>query len=217
MGSVANATTTKFTLYADNGTPNNPNDDTQITTQSWGADSAADDEWVNFMTTNRRNYPGQNFRLNVRSTAGSSENGFDLRVGPKRLTSLTPFDPLNGTTIAADGHLPMNFNTSGTVNIALGTLPVEAAGGTLDIRKFDTDVGAKSITYTCSTLPGKSWSGTLSGDGTFATDTINVPTSYTTAGVWYASYTAGTGDTSVWDMSYSNSGPGRPGTIKLIR
>ncbi len=216
VGSVADATTTQYTLYADHGTPNNPNDDTLISTRSWGADPTADNQWANFFTGNRNLYPGQNFRLNVVSTAGASENGFDLRVGPKR-TGAAVFDPLNGTSIAADGHLPMNFNQDGTVNIALGTLPVEAAGGTLEIRKFDTDVGAKSITYTCSTLPGKSWPGTLSSDGTFATDTINVPSNYTVAGVWSATYQAGTGDTSVWDMSYSNSGPGRPGTIKLIR
>ncbi|RYX84360.1 hypothetical protein EON83_10635 [bacterium] len=217
-GTVLDATVTQYALYDDHGTPNNPDDDgLPIAIKSYGADITTDGKWVNFYTGDRSLLPNSNFRLNVVSTAGSSENGFDLRIGPTR-TGSQAFDPNNGTAIAADGHLPMNFNQSGTVKIALGTLPVEAAGGTVDIRKFDTDVGAKSITYSCSSLPGYVFpAGTLSADGKFATDTLNVPASYTTAGTWYAEYQAGTGDTSVWDMSYSNAGPGRPGTIKLIR
>ncbi len=101
--------------------------------------------------------------------------------------------------------------------MALGTVPISAAGGQLTITKFDTDVGAGTITYTCDTLPGRSWPGTLSGNGTFATDNLQIPDDYTTAGIWRASYVAGLQDTSVWDMSYDKSGPGSPGTIKLVR
>lgn len=217
-GTVADATITQYALYDDHGTPNNPNDDgAPLYVKSYGADPTTDGKWVNFYTGDRSLLPNSNFRLNVVSTGGSSENGFDLRIGPAH-TASQAFDPNNGTAIAADGHLPMNFNQSGSVKIALGTLPVEAAGGTVEIRKFDTDVGATSITYSCSSLPGYTFpAGTLATNGNFATDTLQVPTSYTTAGVWYAQYNAGVGDTSVWDMSYSNAGPGRPGTIKLIR
>lgn len=220
-GTSPDATTTRYTLYDDNGTPSNLYDDVQLATMTYGgtsaADIAADSKWITMLTDRRtnRSKSNSNYRINVTPISGSSENGFNLRAGPS-LTTGQAFNPSNGTSISADGHIPMNFNVDGDVNIALGTLPVEAAGGTMDIRKFDTDVNAKSIVYTCSSLPGKSWTGNLSGNGTFTTDTIPIPSNYT-PGVWYATYTAGLGDTSVWDMSYSNSGPGSPGPIKLVR
>lgn len=221
-GNYSNATKTVYTLYQDNGTQD-PSDDTQIGQVTYGAtksaDQAVDMTWVKAFNFNRDLY-GANvqFRLNVTSTAGSSENGFDLRAGPSRSGS-TAFDPNNGTSISAQGHIPMNFNTSGTVTISLGSAPKEAAGGTMTVRKFDTDVGATAITYTCSALPGWSTPGTLSGNGTFATDTFTIPNSYYTSGpgTWMATYTAGLGDTSVWDMTYSNGGQGKPGPIKLVR
>ena len=217
-GTSANATTTLYSLYDDKGTPSDPSDDGQPLFQRsyGGADSASDMKWNTVFEGNRQYLPNSNFRLNVKTTAGSSENGFDLRVGPKRSTGQA-FNANNGAKVVAQGHLPINFNTSGTVKITLGTIPVEAAGGDLTIRKFDTDVGSKSIVYTCSTLPGKSWPGKLSSDGTFASDVIGVPDEYKTAGTWYAEYVAGSNDTSVWDMSYANYGPGKPGRIKLIR
>ena len=89
-------------------------------------------------------------------------------------------------------------------------------GGKLTVRKFDTDVGAQYITYTCSSMPNKSWSGIKSANGQFATDVIDLPSDYT-EGTWYANYAAGANDTSVWNMSYSNAGPGTPGYIKLVR
>ena len=258
-GTIANATTTRYTLYFDNGTVN-PNDDIVVGTRSWGADGAASDmKWVSAFefdrTEARFNVPNGGFRLNVKSTAGSSENGFDLRAGPKREETTTyttetyisgyyypqifgnrypiyserqvattvpapNWNPNNGTTIQAEGHLPINFNISGTTKMALGRVPPEAGGGELIIRKFDTDIVAKTIVYTCDKLPGKSWPGTLSTDGTFATDTIRIPDSYKSlaeAGTWYAEYVAGEQDTSVWDMSYTGNGPGKPGQVKLVR
>ena len=221
-GTSPDATTTVYSVYDDNGTPNNPADDIFLDSETYGgssaADKAANSKWVNLFDDRRssRSKTNSNYRVNVRSTGGSSENGFDLRAGP-RLTGSQTFNPTNGTAIAADGHIPLNFNTSGSITIALGKVPIQAAGGTMKISKFDTDVGAQTITYTCSTLPGMSWSGVLSTDAGFKTDTIDVPTSYTTIGTWYATYGAGQGDTSVWDMSYSNAGPGSPGTIQLIR
>lgn len=211
-------TTTVYSLYWDNQTPANPYDDVFIATKSAGGttstDISYDMKWNNFFSFNRASYVGGNFRINVKSTAGASENGFDLRAGPANATT---WNKNNGTSITADGHLPMNFNTAGTVTVNLGTVPVQAANSQLIITKFDTDVGSKSVTYQCSTLPGMSWSGTLSGQGTFATDQIQVPSNYTTAGNWTATYAAGSGDTSVWDMSYTGYGPGSPGSVKLIR
>lgn len=213
---ATDATVTKYTLYYDNNTPNDPSDDIKLDQKSVGFDSSTDMKWDQMF--NVRQYPQfpGDLRLNVTSTSGSSENGFDLRAGPKRAAN-EEWDPTKGLKITGDGHLPINFNQSGNVNIALGTIPVEAAGGNLTIRKFDTDVGAQSITYTCDSLPGKSWSGVLSLNGQFASDTFEIPAEYTTPGVWRASYRAGNQDTSVWDMSYDKSGPGSPGSIKLIR
>ena len=280
-GTIKDATTTRYSLYFDNNTAKT-SDDVLIGSREWGADGADSDmKWVEAFEFNRQAYGNGNFRLNVKSTAGSSENGFDLRVGPKREETTTteteryitgyrrykgyasqrttftladgskvtvprgsnydfydssdpifatrdktvttpapPWDPNNGTAIQAIGHLPINFNVDGTIRMKLGKVPPKAGGADLIIRKFDTDVKAQSIIYTCDLLPGQSWKGTLSTDGTFATDRIRIPKSYrdlTTAGTWYAEYVAGNQDTSVWDMSYNGVGDGSPGSIKLVR
>ena len=279
-GTAANATTTKYTLYWDKGTAD-PADDEEIGTRSWGGNGADSDmKWVSAFEFDRQTYRTGNFRLNVTSTAGSSENGFDLRAGPKReatttyvteryVSSQTHFrgyisqpyrgyapgsnsgiyynipagyydfydpvyserqvaqntpapdwNPNNGTSIQAVGHLPINFNISGTTKMTLGKVPPQAGGGELIIRKFDTDIASRTITYSCDKIPNKTWPGTLSTDGTFATDTIRIPESYrdlAEAGTWYAEYVAGNQDTSVWDMSYTGVGDGRPGQIKLVR
>ncbi len=281
-GTIADATTTQYTLYYDNGT-SDPNDDVLIGSRSWGGDGAATDmKWIEAFRFDRNDpkYRNGNFRLNIKSTAGSSENGFDLRAGPVREETTTytteryvsgqthfkgtlsqpysgyapnsnsgiyynlpkgPYDfydpiyserqkpivtpapewnPNNGTSIQAEGHLPINFNVSGTIKMTLGKVPPTAGGGELIIRKFDTDINSKSITYSCDKIPGKTWPGTLASDGTFATDTIRIPDSYRNlaeSGTWYAEYVAGNQDTSVWDMSYTGNGPGKPGQIKLVR
>ena len=230
VGSLTNATTTKYTLYYDRGTPDDPTDDVEIDTRSYGNTSATDMRWNSVFNLNRdaaaylKDAQGNavvgNFRLNVTSTSGESENGFGLRAGPTR-TGSTPFNSTNGTKINGVGHIPINFNIDGTATIRLGTVPTSAAGKEVIIRKFDTDVqasngAANTVTYTCSTLPGFSYSGKLSGNGLFATDTIPVPASYT-EGVWSVTYSAGRQDTSMWDMSYTGYGPGTPGNIKLVR
>ena len=235
VGSSANATTTKYTLYYDAGTPDDPTDDTIVGSPlSYGNNSTTDMRWNSLFSFNRAdaaykkdgdgkalaNGAMGNFRLNVTTTGGASENGFGLRAGPARASN-TSFDSTNGTKIIGVGHLPINFNIDGTATIRLGTVPTSAAGKEVIIRKFDTDVqqssgAANTVTYTCSSLPGKSWSGQLSGNGLFATDTISVPSTYT-EGTWSVTYTAGRQDTSMWDMSYTGYGPGTPGSIKLIR
>ncbi|RYX84362.1 hypothetical protein EON83_10645 [bacterium] len=234
VGSSTNATTTKYTLYYDSGTPDDPTDDVYISEQSYGNTSATDMKWNSVFTLNRdaaaykkdgagatlSNGAVGNFRLNITTTAGASENGFGLRAGPVR-TGSTAFSATNGTKITGVGHLPINFNIDGTATIRLGTVPTSAAGKEVIIRKFDTDVQAASgaankVVYTCSSMPGFTFTGNLSGNGLFATDTIPVPTSYT-EGTWSVTYSAGRQDTSMWDMSYTGYGPGTPGKIKLIR
>lgn len=206
------ATTTRYNLYYDNNTPFNPNDDVLVGSQSYGDTSTTDMKWNSVFNFSRSSYGAGNFRLNATTTAGSGENGFSLRVNKQGQT----FSSTNGTSISAQGHLPMNFNNGGTVGIVLGDVPTEAAGGQLEIAKFDTDVGSLSVVYTCTSLPGQTFNGVLSSDGTWKTDFITLPANYT-QGTWTATYTAGANDTSVWEMSYSNSGPGRPGRIKLVQ
>ena len=215
-GTYANATTTLYSLYYDNNTPNNPTDDVLIDSQSFGNDLTTDMQWADVFDFKRNSYGAGNFRLNATTTAGSSENGFNLRVSKQGKNGAPPvFDPDNGTSISATGHLPMNFNYGGYSNIVLGDVPTEAAGGQLEVRKFDTDVGSQSVIYTCSSLPGQSFPGVLSGNGEFTTDYITLPANYT-AGTWTASYTAGAQDTSVWEMAYSNGIAGQPGRIRLV-
>lgn len=210
--STSDITNTRYRLYADNGTPFNPNDDTLIWTGQYGNDPTTDMKWNAVFHGNRSAFAGQQFRLNVVGLSGGSENGFQVRAGPYNATT---FNPNNGTDITAQGHLPMNFNTSGNTTITLGYVPAQAAGKQLQIRKFDTDVGGQSVIYTCDTLPNQSWPGVLSGDGAFTTDSISVPAGFT-GGNWKATYTAGAQDTSVWDMSYTGSGPGVPGGVSLV-
>ena len=227
-------TTTRYRLWADNGTPDDFTDDhyvgERIYDGSWVDNNNdgkhdTDMQWVDFNIP-RTAYNGQNFRLNVMTTGGASENGFNLRAGrlsdqviknSQGVITQNDFEN-NGTVLSAMGYMPMNFNKNGTANIVLGKIPVEAAGHQVTIRNFDTDVGGSNpyIKFTCDTLPGMSWTGTLSANGTFSTDRINVPTSYKTAGIWRAEYSAGQGDTSVWSMSYDAQGPGAPGDIKLV-
>lgn len=219
-GNASNATTTQYTLYYDNGTAD-PSDDVEIGSRTYGNDEATDMRWNSAFEFDRNDdrYKDGNFRLNVKALSGASENGFDLRAGPKR-TSTQPFKPDNGTSIQAEGHLPINFNEQGTTKMTLGTVPRGAAGGQLIIRKFDTDINSTSIVYTCDQLPGKEWTGRLAADGTSETDTINIPDSYKDAaadGVWYAEYVAGNQDTSIWDMSFTGNAPGRPGKIRLVQ
>ncbi len=212
-----NYTTTVYSLYWTNNTPNDLNDDVLIATTSYGQTSSTDMQWVtpSGFTFDSASYGTGTYRLNVSTTNGASENGFNLRAGPPRGSGVA-FNSNNGTTITATGRLPMNFNTSGTVTVTLGYVPDVAAGGTMYIDKFDTDVGAVSITYRCDTLPGQTWPGTLSSNGTWKRDTIAIPTNYT-GGTWTATYRAGVQDTSVWMMSYTRIAEGTPGKVRLVQ
>ena len=181
-------------------------------------------KWTEAFTFNRAAHPGQNYRLNVKTISGSSENGFSLRAGPPRAVAppgQDNFDPNNGTSITADGNLPMNFNRNGTFPITLGNVPQSAAGKTLTISQYDTDVGTNNtVTYTCDALPGLSWTfdgaNGLPGNGRFGAQEIPIPANYP-GGNWIATYTAGREDTSVWSMSFTGAGPGGPGAIRLVQ
>lgn len=249
QGTLANATTTRYSLIWDkDGNPDNPdpNDHVTIAKQSYGNVTDTDMKWVTppGFTFDANQYSTGSVRVNVASTAGSSENGFNLRAGPPitdpAYTSTTLPNGLgstssitdaqwhdqysgapgtagaakNGTSIAAQGNLPMNFNIDGTADILLGYVPPTAANGQFTITKFDTDVGAQSVYYTCDSLPGKRFPGTLAGNDQFATDSVQLPANYR-GGTWHAIYTAGSNDTSGWTLSYGH-GNGSPGNISLV-
>lgn len=228
QGSSSNATVTRYTLYADNGTPSNPSDDVRISSADYGSVSATDMRWTSVFTFDRANYRNQNFRLNATTISGASENGFNIRAGASSDYDGTGRDGgpangvnnflTNGTEVTSQGHMPMNFNRTGSATVTLGYVPPEAASKELIVRKFDTDVGATTVVYTCDGpgMSGFSFTGVLSGNGEFRTDNIPIP-SYYTGGNWRATYSAALQDTSVWDMSYTGSGPGRPGRVRLIR
>jgi hypothetical protein len=264
-GSLSNANKTRYRLYSDNGTPANLSDDYVIAEKTYDTDAATDMKWVKAFEFNRSNYPNkngnpQNFRLNVLSLSGSSENGFNIRAGdavdnvqyqttetttvrvwngktyvnvtttnttnyddhnvyPPDTATITRNDYLNnGATVTAQGFLPLNFNKNGDLDITLGYVPKEAAGRELTIRKFDTDVNnGQAVVYTCVQDDGSTltYTGVLSGNGTFATDKYTLPNGYK-GGLWTASYNANIQDTSVWEMHY-NGASKDAGRIRLVR
>ncbi|PKK90393.1 MAG: hypothetical protein CVV64_08495 [Candidatus Wallbacteria bacterium HGW-Wallbacteria-1] len=124
------------------------------------------------------------------------------------------FNPANGTSMAGISSLEMEFVMNGTVNVCLGTVPPEAAGVNLHIQKFDTDVGAKSVSYWDNN--GNTWPGVLSGNGTWKEDIIKMPDNYA-GGEMYATYQAGSTDTSTWYMWFENSMEGMPGKVRLVK
>jgi hypothetical protein len=151
----------------------------------------------------------------VQTLNGSSENGFNLRAGsPTACSGATgAWFPNNGTEVTALGNLPINFNTSGVVSIDLGYIPPEAAGYNVYINKFDTDVGAIGVTY--HDEYGHTWPGKLAGNGTFKLDTITIPQGYH-GGKLYAQYTAGSQDTSSWQLYFDGQLQNGPSELKLV-
>jgi len=213
---VSKYTTTKYSLYAPDNTPGDYSDDVLIATKTYGPNdkAATDQKWISpsGYTVNLSTWGVGTYRINVVTTDGSSENGFNLRAGPPRTTGV-PFDPNNGTKIDAIGSLPINFNVSGVVNIELGEIPAEAGGCNVYINKFDTDVGAQSIQYYDDL--GHTWSGQLASNGTWKLDTLTMPAGYPGSKL-HAKYTAGSQDTSEWEMYFDGYMPGAPVDLKLV-
>lgn len=229
-GTSPYSTVTQYTVYDDNGTPDNTADDIQLSQVKYGgaatdvgdvkAGVPVDNTWVSLIKNTNRIPADHNYRVNVLALSGSSENGYDLRAGPT-LASNQSYNPDNGSTISANGAMCLNFNDSTTSQISLGQIPLGVAGGNASVTHFDTDVGSTSLNYTCSTLPTFNSPGNLGPadqrNGMSYRDTFGVPTNYTKIGTWYASYAAGANDTSTWKLEYSKSVPGSPGSIKLVR
>ena len=188
-----------------------------LASQTYADDKKADGTWVTPDGFTFAPTVAGDYKIRVRTTSGSSENGFQLRAGPSEGASKTDIEwndiygDKNGTDqtniavpIDADDHLQINFTQSGKVKFRLGYVPATQSGKTISVSKFDVDVGSKSIVYTCDTLPGQKFNGTLPnpGDGIWSTDDINVPAGYS-GGNWYAEYTAAKGDSSTWTLTGS--------------
>ena len=217
-----NETTTVYELYAPEAT-------TPLANATYGNDQSSDGQWVtpggfNFMPTVAGDY-----KIKIRTTDGSSENGFQLRAGPADGVAKTDADwndiygDKNGTDqsnvaldISANDHLQLNFTKDGTVKFRLGYVKPDQAGKTITVNKFDVDVGGTSIVYSCDSLPGVVFPpGKIPqpGDGVWSSDDLAVPSGYT-GGNWYAEYRAGKGDSSTWTLS-GTGGDGRE--VRLIK
>lgn len=238
-------TRTQYTIYDTKGTVAT-GDDTVVAQADYRNNSKTDMAWVTpdgfeFDLSDITSQSGAiDLRINVKSTEGSSENGFNLRAGPplydvkERIvwddgqkktqyrkivngdlkdwwSDTNPFNSANGTGITATGRIPMNFNAPGTATITLGYVPPGATQ--VSITKFDTDTGAQSVYYNdgISTREGK-----LSGNGDYKTDPYDLGTDYA-GGVWTATYKSGVGDTSVWDMFYVGPSLNTPGGVYLVK
>lgn len=220
-GSYTTTTTTKYTLLFTNGTADT-SDDIELGTASYGGSSATDMQWVrpNGFQINLDDprwgdleYSSTAFRVNVQSTDGTSENGFLLRAGESRddPNDSPTFNSNNGTSLTAQGKIPINFNQSGSVTVNLGYVPAGATQVTVD--KFDTDVGAQSVTYSDGVT---TYTGVLSLNARHRPDVIQLPANYPGRS-WTATYNAGQQDTSSWSMYYSGPSNNQPGLVKLIR
>jgi Flp pilus assembly protein TadG len=210
--------TTVFKLYAPDNTPDNFDDDILIASATYTPSSHTTDlKWVtpSGFQINLATYGYGRYRMNEQTTNGSSENGFNFRAGApaKVVDPPSNWNPNNGTAITAVGSLPINFNVSGTVDINFGYIPSAAAGSNVYVNKFDTDVGAQSVSYYDDL--GNHWSGTLATNGTFKLDTLVIPKNYP-GSVLHAKYTAGSQDTSVWMMYMDGRLTGVPGVLKLV-
>lgn len=219
-------TVTQYTLYSDNGTPNDFTDDVQISRYTSDNTTVNDLKWMTptGFKFNKSTYDiaGRlvNYRMNVATISGSSENGFSLRAGPPHVND-SDFSKTNGTSIATREIMPINFNNDGLAAFPIGFVPASARSGTITIKKFDTDVAdsqhpstPNAVYYTCDSLPGQTFPGTVNmTNDAFSTDTIAVPSNYT-GGVWTANYTSGWGDTSTWTVTATGVSPG---SIRLVQ
>ena len=215
-------TTTVYELYAPEGI-------TPLASATYGQDQASDGQWVTpngfgFVPTVAGDY-----KIKVRTTDGSSENGFQLRAGPEDGANkpdaewneiygdIKGTDPDNiAVDISANDHLQLNFTQSGTVKFRLGYVKPDQAGKTITVNKFDVDVGGTSIVYSCDSLPGVVFPpGEIPqpGDGIWSKDNLDVPGDYT-GGNWYAEYKAGRGDSSTWTLTGSG---GENPEVRLIK
>jgi Flp pilus assembly protein TadG len=166
--------------------------------------------------------------LEVQSTDGWSENGFDLWAGPLTSENLAMPADVNQRNVYIDrlraqgvavphdsggvvcfgsGHLPLNVNLSTEYVVTLAYIPPEASGIWVRVYHWDTDVGGQSIHYSFEGVPGET-EGTLSGGNSWTPppegyDRVQVPEHYV-GGFLYARYRVGRQDTATWRLEYED-------------
>lgn len=247
---------TVFSLYAPDATPSDFSDDVLIAQFSAdgtnniitvnrngtnvNTNTRPNGHWVTMQNVNVNATGLGPYRVNVESTEGSSENGFDIvAVPPGFINQPSPAQNLNtnasfnanrgrvnfGTANASNtsgatsamGYLPINFRTNANVQIPLGNLPATNANLAVHVLKFDTDVGtnANSVHYFDTTGVINNLLGTISNNNEFKQDDITIPGPYA-GGSLRAEYDASTNDTSVWSSFYDGFVPGVVGRPQLI-
>lgn len=224
-GGTEYITQTQYEIYKVDG----PNSQRFIASSVYGADASTDKQWVtpNGFNIDLNAFGTGEYRIRVKALSGSSENAFQLRAGPMEGLTMDEttwnqtYGDKNGTNpnaiaapITSEGRLMMNFARDGATRVNLGYIGAEFAGKTVDVSKFDVDVGSQSITYKLDSAPDFAASGTIPqpADGIWSTDTINIPDGFTGGNI-YAEYVAGAHDTSNWELLGEGAGSG---TVRLI-
>ena len=143
-------------------------------------------------------YPGP-YTINVETIAGSSENGYGLRLSTQRASG-EAFDLMttgvtNSSALQIFGHgkVPINFSVSDITKIPIGSVPSGAKQ--VVVTNFDTDVGAQGVDFTMSSFDS------TTGQGKYPVlfpvvppnNTNNPPNGYVqdAAGLWYTSVQPG--------------------------
>lgn len=214
---MSNLTTTRYQLFAPAVDPQDHSSEVPIATATYGRDPSVSDRWVSptGFTVDVSAHPPGAYRLNVTSIAGSSENGYNVRAAPPGMDFQRPSNTpgLHAMKIDGVGILPLNLNRSATLDIDFGAIPATSAGYRIHVQKFDTDVGATSLTYRDSR--GNSWPGTLAGNDQTREDIVTIPAGYP-GGTFRAVYVAGALDTSSWAIFLHGLIPGQPGRVRLV-
>jgi hypothetical protein len=246
---VYKETTTQYNLvYTPDDTKIAP---TTLATATYSTDTVTDLKWVtpDGFTIDTSLYTAGRLHVQVLSTDGASENGFEIRAGPVHATKAPVIGQVNGVNktytmsnvgetawnaayknivkVGAHGNVPLNFNFDGAVDIALGTVPPMALGGSFTVQRFDTDLtpgNKRVLSYTCDTI-SSGYTVTLPGNppedpnnmsadgGKTMVDTITLDPGYP-GGKWTAHYSATSQDTSTWTLIAT--APGKDGYLSLV-
>ena len=242
---------TKYTLNYVTTDASGKTTTTLVSTATYGDnDPAAVNTWVTppgwtVDLSNTTLYPpGGNFQINVTELNGATGNGFNLRAGPPAgdnptmdTASDTTWNAIYGggttgvdslSTLSSDTTLPVNLDVTSTAYFELGYIPAPTGipsgatnDGTVTVTKFDTDIGAKSLSYElvphgadpsnisnvlATYTPSYTFQGSSislnSGNGVTSSDKIVLPTSFQ-GGDIVAVYSAGAADNSQWSLGYS--------------
>jgi hypothetical protein len=130
----------------------------------------------------------------------------------------------NAITLSADTHMQVNFNTTATVTLTLANLPAMPLGGTVNVTRFDTDIlpsGGGTLIYNWpggssdrsnynSSYPTRPYLNDGKQNDTENLDQITIPAGFT-GGLFTATYTAASADTSDWSVTATG-----PGMISLV-